>query len=231
MFYNCVSFNSRNSCKRKTVKVITMILLSDDFQHNERIPTELAFCAPDPESHATLSNNQNPHLTWKDVPEGTKSFVIICNDPDVPSKPDDVNQEGRTISSDLPRVDFCHWVVVDVPALATSIARGSHADGTTPGGKNPADAPGTTRHGINDYTAWFAGDADMGGDYYGYDGPCPPWNDSIIHHYHFTLYALDIERTPVEGKFTAQEVLNAIDGHTLATATLTGTYSMNPDVS
>ena len=32
----------------------------------------------------------------------------------------------------------------------------------------------------------------MFGDYYGYDGPCPPWNDELVHRYVFTLYALDV---------------------------------------
>ena len=34
---------------------------------------------------------------------------------------------------------------------------------------------------MNDYTGWFAGNADMGGDYYGYDGPYPPFNDLRTH--------------------------------------------------
>ena len=52
-----------------------------------------------------------------------------------------------------------------------------------PRGKPGPDAPHGARHGINDYTGWFASDADMAGDYYGYDGPCPPWNDEIPHRY------------------------------------------------
>ena len=84
------------------------------------------------------------------------------------------------------------------------------------------------RQGINDYTGWFADDHDMNGDYFGYDGPCPPWNDSIVHHYAFTLYALDVERVAVDGKFTGPDVLKAIDGHALAKATITGTYTLNP---
>lgn len=208
----------------------TMILLSDDFQNNRPMPRELAFCAPDPESHAALSGNQNPHLAWSGVPEGTKSFAIICNDPDAPSKPDDVNLEGRTVPENLPRTDFYHWVLVDIPATVSSISRGSHSNGTTQGGKNAQDAPGGTRHGINDYTAWFAGDQSMEGDYYGYDGPCPPWNDSIIHHYWFTLYALDVERAQVEGRFTAPEVTDAIASHTLDTAALVGTYTLGQNL-
>jgi phosphatidylethanolamine-binding protein (PEBP) family uncharacterized protein len=42
---------------------------------------------------------------------------VICHDPDVPSKGDDVNQEGRGVPASLPRVDFFHWVLVDLPVL------------------------------------------------------------------------------------------------------------------
>jgi phosphatidylethanolamine-binding protein (PEBP) family uncharacterized protein len=69
----------------------------------------------------------------------------------------------------------------------------------------------------------------MKGSYYGYDGPCPPWNDSIVHHYHFTLYALDVERCPIEGELTGPRVREAIEGHVLAQASLVGTYAINPD--
>ena len=50
-----------------------------------------------------------------------------------------------------------------------------------------------------------------------------------MHRYHFQLYALDVDRCPVEGAFTAAEVRRAIEGHVLAEATLTGTYTLNPD--
>jgi hypothetical protein len=68
----------------------------------------------------------------------------------------------------------------------------------------------------------------MGGHYHGYDGPAPPWNDSLVHHYVFTIYALDIERVAVEGSFTAAEVRDAIQGHILAEASVMGTYTQNP---
>ncbi|WP_268989357.1 YbhB/YbcL family Raf kinase inhibitor-like protein, partial [Ralstonia solanacearum] len=87
------------------------------------------------------------------------------------------------------------------------------------------------RHGINDYTGWFAGDKDMRGDYYGYDGPCPPWNDARRHRYTFTLYALDIDRVPVAGAFTGAQVRDAIKGHVLAEASVTGTYTLNPSLA
>src|SRR4030095_8660644 len=83
---------------------------SDSFADGAAIPANYAFCAPDPAAHVKLSQNRNPHLAWSDLPKGTQSVVIICHDPDVPSKPDDVNQEGRTVPAALPRVNFCHWV-------------------------------------------------------------------------------------------------------------------------
>ena len=95
-------------------------------------------------------------------------------------------------------------------------------------GKPGPQAAHGARQGINNYTDWFAGDNDMRGDYYGYDGPCPPWNDEIIHHYVFTVYALDIEQLPLAGKFGGPEVRAAIAGHVLADACLTGTYTLNP---
>jgi Raf kinase inhibitor-like YbhB/YbcL family protein len=89
--------------------------------------------------------------------------------------------------------------------------------------------PHNARQGINDYTDWFAGDNDMRGDYYGYDGPCPPWNDEIVHRYVFTLFALDVaELLDIEGKLTGQQVRAAMQGHILAEASLTGTYTLNP---
>jgi len=71
----------------------------------------------------------------------------------------------------------------------------------------------------------------MKGDYFGYDGPCPPWNDTLPHHYVFILYALDIPRLPLDGTLRGAEVRAALSGHVLAQASLTGRYALNPDVS
>lgn len=207
-----------------------MRLTSRNFNDNSPIPAQFAFCVPDAEKHVALGPNQNPGLAWEDVPKGTRSFVLSCHDSDVPSQPDDVNREGRIVPAELPRVDFYHWVLVDLPADAIAIQAGEFSEGVTAKGKAGPAAPRGTRQGLNSYTDWFASDPDMAGHYFGYDGPCPPWNDSIVHHYHFTLYALDLERCPVGENFSAAEVLKAIEGHVLAQARLTGTYSLNPDV-
>ncbi len=207
-----------------------MNLISPSFGDNQKIPTAHAFCAPDNANHEMMSDNRNPAFNWNELPDGTRSLVLICVDPDVPSKPDDVNQEGREIPADLPRVDFYHWVLIDLPANAGAIAEGEYSNAVTARGKDGPAGPGGTRQGLNNYTDWFAGDDDMEGKYYGYDGPCPPWNDSIVHHYVFTLYALDIERCPLEGEFGGAEVRTAIDAHILAQASITGTYSLNPNI-
>ena len=205
-----------------------MKLTSESFADGQPIPPEFAFCKIDPKSHVALSSNRNPQLSWSDAPIGTRSFAIVCHDVDVPSKPDDVNQEGREIPSTLPRVHFYHWTLIDIPVGLNQIAAGEFSDKVTPRGK----AGPTTRHGarqgINDYTSWFADDHDMNGDYYGYDGPCPPWNDSIVHRYVFTVYALDVERLPLMGRFGGADALKVIAHHRLGQASLTGTYTLNP---
>jgi Raf kinase inhibitor-like YbhB/YbcL family protein len=141
-----------------------------------------------------------------------------------------VNQEGRVVPATLPRVDFFHWVLVDLPPPVTSVAAGEFASGVAARGKpGPAAAHGA-RQGVNDYTGWFASDKDMSGNYFGYDGPCPPWNDEIPHHYVFTVFALDVARLAVDGAFTGGEARKAMQGHVLAQASITGRYTLNPAV-
>jgi len=207
-----------------------MKFASSSFKNNAVIPGEFAFAVPDAKSHVALSQNRNPAFSWSGAPAGTRSFALICHDFDVPSKGDDVNQEGRTIPPTLPRVDFYHWVLIDLPANVTAIEAGEFSNGVTPRGKPGPDTAHGARQGINDYTGWFASDKDMAGNYFGYDGPCPPWNDTIPHHYVFTLYALDVDKLPVAGVFKGPDVLNAIRGHVLGQASVTGVYSLNPQV-
>ncbi len=207
-----------------------MKLWSDSWVNGERIPTRYAAGKPDIAAGVTFSDNLNPHLEWSEVPVGTKSFALICHDFDVPSKGDDVNQLGREVPADLPRVDFFHWVLVDLPPRPTVIEEGQFSRGFVARGKpGPvvADSGTGARHGLNDYTGWFASNADMAGNYFGYDGPFPPFNDSLVHHYVFTLYALSVARAPVEGIFTGPQVRQAIFPHGLAEATHSGTYTIN----
>ena len=207
-----------------------MKLSSASFSDGGVIPADYAFCAPDPKTHATLSKNHSPHLAWSEVPVGTQSFAIVCHDPDVPSRGDDVNQEGRTVPRSLARIDFFHWVAVDLPASLGGVNAGEFSSSVTPRGKPGPAAPHGARQGINDYTGWFALDKDMAGDYHGYDGPCPPWNDEIPHRYVFTVFALDVGRLPLQGRFGGREVREAVKRHVLAQASITGRYTLNPAV-
>ncbi len=205
-----------------------MQLKSSSFTDGAMIPGDYAFCLPDPATHATFGHNNNPQLSWSDVPEGTQSFALICSDDDAPTVADDVNQEGREVPADLARAEFFHWVVVDIPPDCRRFDSGEFASGVVEHGKERGPGPHGTRQGLNDYTSWFQGDVGMEGEYHGYDGPCPPWNDARIHTYTFTLYALDMERCPVSGSFTGNDVRHAIEGHVLATASLSGRYTLNP---
>ncbi|MCB9527585.1 MAG: YbhB/YbcL family Raf kinase inhibitor-like protein [bacterium] len=202
---------------------------SDSFGDGARIPARFALGRPHPEDHVELSENVSPHFGWADLPEGTRSLVLVCHDPDCPSSGEDVNQEGRTVPRDLPRVDFYHWLLLDLDPGRGRVEEGAFGKGVTPHGKDGPDGPEGTRSGRNDYTGWFAGDEDMAGDWYGYDGPCPPWNDEREHRYVFTLYALDVPKAPVGDRFDGKALREAIAGHVLGHARWTGTYAIHPD--
>lgn len=208
-----------------------MRLTSGSFRNNARIPAEFAFGKPgDAGEPCVLSANRNPQLAWSDAPAATKSFALVCIDGDVPSRGDDVNQPGRTVPADLPRVDFAHWLMIDIPVTCASIAAGACSDGVTPRGKRDPEGPAGSRQGRNDYTGWFASDPGMAGDWLGYDGPCPPWNDALLHRYRFRVYALDVARLELPAPFGWKELQAALRGHVLSEAEITGTYSLNPAV-
>ena len=200
-----------------------------DWTHGARIPDRFALGKlGDP---MEMSDNISPAISWSGAPEGTKSFAVVMSDPDVPSAADDVNVEGREVPADLPRITFTHWVLVDVPASTTSIAEGAASTGITPKGKDVGPSLGGVT-GANDYTSWFSGDPEMGGTYGSYDGPCPPWNDSIMHHYSFQVFALDVDTLGIAPEdLTGPAALQAMDGHILAQGSYDGIYSLNPRLS
>ena len=204
-----------------------MKLWSDSWPNGDRIAERFAAGRLTGDEGVGFADNLNPHLAWNEVPEGTRSLVLICHDFDVPSRPDDVNQPDREIPSDLPRVDFFHWVLVDLPPTLARIGEGEFSRGFTPRGKHGPAAAHGARQGLNDYTGWFAADPNLAGSYFGYDGPFPPFNDSLVHHYVFTLYATSLARLPLDGAFTGPQVREANAGHVLEAATHSGTYTLN----
>jgi Raf kinase inhibitor-like YbhB/YbcL family protein len=202
-----------------------MKLESRSFEHNGSIPAKNAMGVPSP-AGPVPGPNKSPHLSWSDFPRATKSFAIICRDPDVPSRGDDVNKPDRKVPYDLPRVDFYHWVLVDISPATTELSEGADSDGLTAKGKKPGKSDLGVR-GINDFTNWFAGDPEMAGDYGGYDGPWPPFNDERLHHYHFTVFALDVPGLDLPERFTGPDAHRAMEGHVIDEATIIGTYTLN----
>ena len=206
-----------------------MHIRSNSFEHRQRLPAEFAAGQPTAEGFG-FAPNRNPHLAWDDVPAGTRSFALLCIDPDVPTVKEMVGRSDVQIPADQPRCDFVHWAMADIPADVREIAAGACSDGVVPHGKATPAGPAGSRQGLNDYTGWFAGDAAMAGDWRGYDGPFPPPNDLRLHRYFFRVFALDVPTLPLPERFTAADVQAAMHGHVLAEATIYGTYSLNPAV-
>jgi phosphatidylethanolamine-binding protein (PEBP) family uncharacterized protein len=205
-------------------------LWSDSWANGEPIPARFAAARPDARPGVAFSDNRNPHLAWSDVPGGTRSFALIGHDFDMPTRhPARLDPAGE-LAPDVARSDFFLWVLVDLPADLVHIDEGRFSRAFVAGGKPGPQVPGLpgARHGLNDFTGWFASDARLAGRYHGYDGPFPPVNDPLVHHCVFTVYALGVDRAPVDAPFTGTQVRVAIHPHVLAEATLSGTYSLNP---
>ena len=204
-----------------------MKLWSSAWSNGEAIPPRLAAGRLADDGSVGFSDNLSPPLAWSDLPPGTLSLVLVGHDFDVPSSSVDVNQPDREVPVDLPRVEFFHWLLVDLPPHTGGFSEGQWSRGFSVRGKPGPATDGPARQGLNDFTGWFATDAAHAGRYFGYDGPFPPFNDSLVHHYLFTLYALDQARLAVQGDFTGAQVREALAGHVLGAATLSGTYTLN----
>jgi Raf kinase inhibitor-like YbhB/YbcL family protein len=96
---------------------------------------------------------------------------------------------------DAPSGTFRHWGVFDIPASARSIGGGQTA------GTEVANDFGKPGHG----------------------GPCPPKGHGP-HHYHFKLFALDVDRLDVSPGAKVVDVENAAAKHAIAQGELVGTY-------
>ena len=200
-----------------------MKIRSDSFEHGKPIPPEFAMGAR--HSADGFGGNRNPHLAWEDAPAGTRGFALLCIDTDAPTDGALVADASNPIPVDHPRGDFVHWVIANLPASTTELAAGSCSNGVTPHGKGPCQGEGA-RQGLNDYTGWFAGNADMSGNYHGYDGPYPPAHDLRVHRYFFRVFALDSETLDLPSPFTAGDVFHSMHGHVLAETSTYGTYSL-----
>ena len=99
---------------------------------------------------------------------------------------------------DAPGGTFIHWVVYSIPGAYVNLAEGFPKSGE----------PDAIIQGRNDF-----GET-------GYNGPCPP--KGKIHHYVFTVYALDTRIN--EKGHTAAELKKAMKGHVMGSASVTGLY-------
>jgi len=179
------------------------------------IPTNFAYCMSDGKGHTQPGGNISPAIRWSGAPAGTKSYALIVVDPDVPAKFDDANKSGKTIAANFPRQNFYHWVLINIPVSVQGLLQGKDSSGVTQGGK----PTGKTEYGVNGINGYGFG---------GYDGPCPPWNDQRLHHYHFRVYALDIPALHLPDPVKGSLAESAMDGHILAQGEVVGTYTNNP---
>lgn len=125
--------------------------------------------------------NISPEVRWSGAPKGTKSFVVTMYDKDAPT--------GS---------GFWHWVVVDIPADATSLAAGAGGDGA----RLPKGAHITTN------------DASMPT----FLGACPPPGE--VHEYKITVKALGVEKLDVPANATPALIGFVSNMNKLAEATV-----------
>lgn len=100
--------------------------------------------------------NLSPELRWRGAPEGTRSFAVTVIDLDA---------NGRR--------GAWHWIVINLPAHATTLPRGVGSSGS-------ARLPGAARQALNDFGVS------------GWTGVCPP-RDDPPHRYLFTVHAIAVD--------------------------------------
>ena len=95
---------------------------------------------------------------------------------------------------DAPSGTFTHWVLYNIPASTQKLAEGASIGAA----------------GVNSFGKS------------GFGGPCPPKKDHA-HHYHFHVYALDVESLGPAG-LSKEDALEAMNGHIVAEAEVVGIY-------
>ncbi len=102
----------------KEKKMETLTLTSISFLQNGEVPIR----------HTCDGQDISPQLSWTEVPAGTKSLVLIVDDPDAPDPAD-------------PKMTWVHWVLYNIPLNISGLPEGVTAEGL----------PSGTLEGINDW--------------------------------------------------------------------------------
>lgn len=97
---------------------MSLTLQSTAFKHQGEIPRR----------HTCDGDDLSPALSWSGLPDGTRSLVLIVDDPDAPDPA-------------APKMTYVHWVLYNLPADSTGLAEGVSANDLPPG----------THQGVNDW--------------------------------------------------------------------------------
>ncbi len=189
------------------------------------LPPSAAYCPPSATDPADY--NISPSVSWSRGPAATRSYALVMTDMDVPKDLSAINKPGVVLTAETPRVPFIHWVLIDIPPTITHLSRGEEGAGFVPKGK----PIGPTAHGLrgaNVYSHYYPKDSPLAGPRGGYDGPCPPHNDQVVHRYVTKVYALDVPSLGLQGLFFGEDALRAMQGHVLATGEADAVYSGAP---
>jgi Raf kinase inhibitor-like YbhB/YbcL family protein len=202
----------------------------DSLKNGGVIPNQYRFCVPAEQGHAAPGPDKSPGMSWSNGPTGTKSYVITLTDIDnLAEQREKQNQEGITVAASVARRTMFHWVLVDILANVTSLPEGAESEGRVPHGKPQTPAKVGVR-GLNAFTIFMAANEQMKGQWFGYDGPCPAWNDELAHRNVFTVYALSVSSLNLSGAFDGAAAMAAMEGKVLAKGEVMGLASTNPSV-
>jgi hypothetical protein len=108
----------QQTSENKEKLLMSMSITSSSFPNHGEIPRR----------HTCQGHDTSPELFWTEIPEGTKSFVLIVDDPDAPDPA-------------APKRTWVHWVLYNIPATASGL----------PEGVATADLPPGTLEGLNDW--------------------------------------------------------------------------------
>lgn len=98
-----------------------------------------------PARHTGEAEDVSPAVSWSDVPEGTKSFAVICHDPDAP-----LVKPGT--------YGFVHWVLYGIPGNVNELPEGcgDYAQGVNDFGNTGYGGPMPPKgHGTHHYFFWL----------------------------------------------------------------------------